>query len=262
MGSTHGPSGTLVGLGGIVAAQQLLPVAPVVAVFWTAGATAGALLPDADHHASSTSKLWGPATQVPARWLGRLAGGHRAGTHDVSKGAPIFFAVAFTVGLLGPASATRTGSPWALAAGRVGGMLVVALLTGLLLLGVAPVLDWLLDLAEQLTATRLPALARGIVDWPSNLVLSWFVAFTLDSVAPGGLPLAGVAAAAAGVAVGALVAIGQDGCTASGIPFRGRTIHLLPEGWRVTTNKAFERLFIRPVVLAGVAALALLLAAG
>lgn len=261
MGSTHGPSGTLVGLSGIAAAQQLLPVAPVVAVFWSAGCTAGALLPDADHHASSTAKLWGPVTRVPSRWLGRVAGGHRAGTHDVSKGAPILFAIAFTIGLLGPAAAALTGWPWALVAGRVGGALVVALLTGLLFLGVAPVLGWVLDLGERLTSIRLPPLGRWVVDWPSNLVLSWFVAFMLDAAAPGGLPLVGIAAAAAGVAVGALVAIGQDGCTPSGIPFRGHTIHLLPEGWRVTTNEGFERLFIRPVVLAGVAGLALLLAA-
>ncbi|MDP9829393.1 hypothetical protein J2S57_005142 [Kineosporia succinea] len=51
------------------------PADPALAIWHVAGATAGGMLPDADHHASSTAKVWGPLTSIPARWFGRMVGG-------------------------------------------------------------------------------------------------------------------------------------------------------------------------------------------
>jgi membrane-bound metal-dependent hydrolase YbcI (DUF457 family) len=95
MGSSHATSGLLVGL-------ATLPVAPVAgpaaSTAWVAAWGGFALLPDLDTDASTAARLWGPLTRAPARGIGILARGHRAGTHDVLV-AP---AVAAAVSALAP----------------------------------------------------------------------------------------------------------------------------------------------------------------
>ncbi len=83
-----------------------------------------ALLPDMDTKTSTAARLWGPITSAPASAVGTLAGGHRAGTHDMLVAPLAAAAVAFIVSL---------AHPWA--AG-----VVFALTVGLALVAVDPVI--------------------------------------------------------------------------------------------------------------------------
>src|SRR3712207_2365806 len=81
-------------LSGLAAGAATLPWAPVegtvAQVAWIAGVGGFAMLPDLDHRSSTVSDMWGPVTDVPAGAVGRLAGGHRWGTHDAVL-APLAF---------------------------------------------------------------------------------------------------------------------------------------------------------------------------
>lgn len=288
MTATHGPSGTLAGLLGLaalrVAAVLLsLTIAPdtPAALAWIAGCTAGALLPDTDHHSSSPAKLWGPLTSVPCRWIGWAAGGHREGTHDISRGAPLLFAGVFALGLTAPAAYHLTGGPHALdVATRAASMAVVALTAGLTFLGVAALLS--VRAAVELlfgrrTARRLPA--QWHTEAPLNFAASWLVAAEVSKPYPAGLPWPVIAALTGGIACGVVVGIAGDGCTVSGIPWRNRrdpkpgerarrkdqwgrdNVHLLPYGWRIRTDSPAETRYVRTPILVAIVALAVVLAA-
>jgi LexA-binding, inner membrane-associated putative hydrolase len=218
MNATHGPSGALAGLASLWAGYRLgVPVEMTTGTAWVAACTAGALLPDSDHPSSNVARLWGPLTSIPAGILGRWAGGHRAGTHDVSKGAPLLFGFVLMVGAF---------LPWA----RLG---VVALLVGLTLLGFAGLIPGRLENNRLL-----------------NLLASWGVAWAITP--PEGWPLPVVLAIGLGVALGVLVGIAGDACTLSGVPWKGRDVHLLPRPLRIRTGKTAELVIFRLPILAGI----------
>ena len=263
MNATHGPSGTLAGLIAIVGARAAtyVPDTPVT-VAWLAGATAGALLPDADHHSSNTSKVWGPLTSIPCYFLGKLAGGHREGTHDISRGAPVLFALVFALGLLAPAGYQMTGGPtWMGIAARIAGMGVVALITGLVFVGLAAL---------------IPGNWEG--NAPTNFAFSWMAAAAVTQPYPHGLPWQITTAASVGIAVGVLTGIAGDGCTISGIPWRNRrqpkpgdqarhldkwgrdNVHLLPYAMRIRTGSAAEVFLVRAPILLGIVVLGIYVA--
>ncbi|MGY1787270.1 metal-dependent hydrolase [Geodermatophilus sp. SYSU D00698] len=81
-------------LSGLAAGAATLPWAPVegtvAQVAWVAAVGGFAMLPDLDHTGSTVSDMWGPVTDVPSGAIGRLAGGHRWGTHDAVL-APLAF---------------------------------------------------------------------------------------------------------------------------------------------------------------------------
>lgn len=261
LNSTHGPSA---GLSGVLAIRAGLAAgaapSPGQAIWLVAGATAGGMLPDADHHCSSTAKVWGPITSIPCRWFGRMVGGHRAGSHDLSKGAPVLFAAVFAVGMFAPRIVEWAFPPAGTSVGDYArvvawftGMATTALIAGLCFVALAPF---------------IPGRWEG--NGAGNLVMSWFTAFWVMHFVGPLLAWQSVAMAAAGMALGATTAIIQDGCTISGIPMGTvdkpygkpdadgqvkvrvveRTVHLLPAEFRVRTGSAFERHFIRLPVMA------------
>lgn len=258
MNSTHGPSGTLVGLLVLTASQTagLTPDTPT-SIAWLAGTTAGALLPDLDHHSSSPARAWGPITSIPSAWLGRAAGGHRAGTHDISRGAPILFALVFGAALITPL--ITAGPPWLDTITQLAGMTGVALIAGLVFVALADLLP-----------------GKWQHESPANFAASWLVAAAVHHQHPGVLPWPVIAAATAGIAVGVLTGIAGDGCTISGIPWRRRSavpvgaparkldswgrdnVHLLPAGWRVRTGSLEETWFVRRPIIVGVVVLGVL----
>ena len=81
-------------LSGLAAGAATLPWAPVGGtvgqVAWIAAVGGMAMLPDLDHSGSTVSDMWGPLTDVPSGAVGRLAQGHRWGTHDAVL-APLAF---------------------------------------------------------------------------------------------------------------------------------------------------------------------------
>lgn len=79
LGTSHAASGMVVGLAS-------LPAVPSgswwVQAGWVMVCGGAAVLPDLDHSGSSVSRMWGPITGSAALVVGRVARGHRAGTHD------------------------------------------------------------------------------------------------------------------------------------------------------------------------------------
>jgi hypothetical protein len=115
------------------------------------------------------------------------------------------------------------------------GMTVVALLVGLTLSALHHHIGWWA--------------ARG----PQNFAASWMVAAAISTAYPTGLPWQVTTATACGVAIGCLVGgIGLDACTLSGVPWRGRKIHLLPRGWRIRTSSPAEARYVRAPILVGI----------
>jgi LexA-binding, inner membrane-associated putative hydrolase len=169
-------------LSGLAAGAATLPWAPVqgpvAQVAWVAAAGGFAMLPDLDQESSTISHMWGPLTDVPSGLVGRIARGHRWGTHDALL-SPVIF------GLL------------ALAASRAfwSSLLVMALAIGLALRALNFV---------------IPGRAENTV--VGNLVLSWGGAWLLlaHSPSPAWLPWA--------VGVGVLAHIAGDALTREGIP--------------------------------------------
>ena len=67
-------------------------------------AAGGGMLPDLDQHGSTVARTYGPVTNVLARVVGWLAGGHRNGTHSLLGLA--------LLGVLAWALAVPLGVPW------------------------------------------------------------------------------------------------------------------------------------------------------
>lgn len=92
MGHSHALSGLAVG-------AATLPWAPVAGavpqVAWVAAVGGFAMLPDLDQAGSTAGRMWGPISDIPAGLVGRVARGHRWGTHDAVLGAGAFGLLAF-----------------------------------------------------------------------------------------------------------------------------------------------------------------------
>lgn len=76
--------------------MDLSPVGVLVGAFVCAGA---ALLPDADHHNATIAHSLPPLSNIMCASVGKLAGGHRHGTHSII-GIIAFVALAWVAGLL------------------------------------------------------------------------------------------------------------------------------------------------------------------
>jgi membrane-bound metal-dependent hydrolase YbcI (DUF457 family) len=169
-------------LSGLAAGAATLPWAPVEGAVaqtaWIAAVGGMAMLPDLDHSGSTVSDMWGPVTDVPSGAVGRLAQGHRWGTHDALL-APVAF------GALALAAANAFWSS----------LLLMALAIGLALRALHFV---------------IPGRAENTV--VGNLALSWGGAWLLlDSMPqPAWLPWA--------VALGVLTHIAGDAITTQGVP--------------------------------------------
>src|SRR6185312_12569997 len=81
-------------LSGLAAGAATLPWAPVqgpvAQVAWVAAVGGFAMLPDLDQESSTISHMWGPLTDVPSGVVGRVARGHRWGTHDALLSPVVF----------------------------------------------------------------------------------------------------------------------------------------------------------------------------
>jgi membrane-bound metal-dependent hydrolase YbcI (DUF457 family) len=203
-------------LSGLAAGAATLPWAPVegtvAQVAWVAAVGGFAMLPDLDHSGSTVSDMWGPVTDVPSGAIGRLAQGHRWGTHDAIL-APLLF---------GALAVAAAGAFW----------------SSLLLLALA------IGLALRALNFVIPGRAENTV--VGNLVLSWGGAWLLlgHSPSPGWLPWA--------VALGVLVHIAGDAITTAGIPVplvwiaRRCRLKLIP----LRTGTVLERAVLAPLFLA------------
>jgi membrane-bound metal-dependent hydrolase YbcI (DUF457 family) len=169
-------------LSGLAAGAATLPWAPVegpvAQVAWIAAVGGMSMLPDLDHSGSTVSDMWGPVTDVPSGAVGRLAQGHRWGTHDAVL-APVAF------GALALAAANAFWSS----------LLLMALAIGLALRALHFV---------------IPGRTENTV--VGNLVLSWGAAWLLleHMPPPAWLPWA--------VALGVLTHIAGDAITTQGVP--------------------------------------------
>jgi membrane-bound metal-dependent hydrolase YbcI (DUF457 family) len=207
-------------LSGLAAGAATLPWAPVqgtvAQVAWVAAAGGFAMLPDLDHSGSTVSDMWGPITDVPSGAVGRLAQGHRWGTHDAVL-APLAF------GALALAAAD-------------------AFWSSLLLLALA------IGLALRALNFVIPGRAENTV--VGNLILSWGSAWFLlqHSPAPGWLPWA--------VALGVLTHIAGDAITTAGVPvpvlwvFHRARLKLLP----IRTGATVEKAVLVPLFLVAIVA--------
>src|SRR3712207_9584493 len=94
-------------LSGLAAGAATLPWAPVGGavgqVAWIAAVGGMAMLPDLDHSGSTVSDMWGPLPDVPSGAVGRLAQGHRWGTHDAGLALSAF----------GPLARVASNASWA-----------------------------------------------------------------------------------------------------------------------------------------------------
>lgn len=80
MGRTHAVAGTAAGLG---ASLYLAHLTLWPTVIGTAVCTGSALLPDMDHPSATSARTYGPITEIMARFMHLIAGGHRRGTHSL-----------------------------------------------------------------------------------------------------------------------------------------------------------------------------------
>lgn len=216
-------------LSGLAAGAATLPWAPVegtvAQVAWVAAVGGFAMLPDLDHSGSTVSDMWGPVTDVPSGAIGRLAQGHRWGTHDAILGPVVFGALAIAA----------AGAFWS-------SLLLMALAIGLALRALHFV---------------IPGRTENTV--VGNLILSWGGAWLLmaHSPNPAWLPWA--------VALGVLTHIAGDALTTAGVPvpliwiFRRCRLKLLP----IRTGATVEKVVLVPLfVLATVGFLYVNTAAG
>ena len=203
-------------LSGLAAGAATLPWAPVegpvAQVAWVAAVGGFAMLPDLDHSGSTVSDMWGPVTDVPSGAIGRLAQGHRWGTHDAVLGPLAFGALAVAA----------AGAFW----------------SSLLLLSLA------IGLALRALHFVIPGRTENTV--VGNLVRSWGGAWLLlaNSPNPAWLPWA--------VALGCLTHIAGDAVTTAGIPVpliwivKRCRLKLLP----IRTGAGVELVLLVPLFLA------------
>jgi membrane-bound metal-dependent hydrolase YbcI (DUF457 family) len=205
-------------LSGLAAGAATLPWAPVhgtvAQVAWIAAAGGFAMLPDLDHSGSTVSDMWGPLTDVPSGAVGRLAQGHRWGTHDAVLGPLAFGALAVAA----------AGAFWS-------SLLLMALSIGLALRALNFV---------------IPGRTENTV--VGNLILSWGGAWLLFTHSPSPTWLPWV------VALGVLTHIAGDALTTAGIPVpliwivhRCR-LKLLP----IRTGALVEKAVLVPLFLAAI----------
>lgn len=71
----------LTGAAAWLAAAPLITTDPVHIILGTGMAAGAALAPDLDHSSGTATHAWGPVTRAIGYLIGRLTGGHRAGTH-------------------------------------------------------------------------------------------------------------------------------------------------------------------------------------
>jgi hypothetical protein len=57
---------------------------------WVAAAGGFAMLPDLDQEGTTISRMWGPISDVPAKLINLVSGGHRWGTHDAVLAPAVF----------------------------------------------------------------------------------------------------------------------------------------------------------------------------
>ncbi len=73
-------------LSGLAAGAATLPWAPVhgtvAQAAWVAACGGFAMLPDLDQEGTTISRMWGPISDLPAKLINLVSGGHRWGTHD------------------------------------------------------------------------------------------------------------------------------------------------------------------------------------
>ena len=176
LGHSHAVSGLLVGAG-------TLPVAPVHGfteqVAWVAAWGGMAMLPDLDQRGATVGRLWGPLTAVVATGIGKVARGHRNGTHDAIL-APLVF---------GSLAAAAPLHPW------------VSL----------TVLAFAIGIALKACHFAIPGQLENT--WLGNLALSWGGAWWLTEHGTTTLPWLPLA-----VAGGVLVHIAGDALTVGGCP--------------------------------------------
>ena len=81
-------------LSGLAAGAAVLPWAPVHGtvgqVAWVAACGGFAMLPDLDQEGTTISRMWGPISDLPAKAINWVSGGHRWGTHDAVLGPAVF----------------------------------------------------------------------------------------------------------------------------------------------------------------------------
>lgn len=81
-------------LSGLAAGAATLPWAPVhgtvAQLAWVAAAGGFAMLPDLDQEGTTISRMWGPASDLPAKLINAVSGGHRWGTHDAVLAPAVF----------------------------------------------------------------------------------------------------------------------------------------------------------------------------
>ncbi|MCI2237703.1 metal-dependent hydrolase [Paenibacillus sp. TRM 82003] len=180
---------------GLAAGAATLPLAPVhgpvATAAWVAAWGGAALLPDFDQGGiswkralprptgSTVAQMWGPLTTTAASLVGRLAGGHRWGTHDPLLAPVLFGALA-----------------WAAALHPVTSLAVLAFVTGAALRGCHFVIP------GQVETTVL-----------GNLALSFGLAWWVLDRHPAGVPWLPWA-----VAGGVLVHVVGDWLTVGGVP--------------------------------------------
>jgi membrane-bound metal-dependent hydrolase YbcI (DUF457 family) len=203
-------------LSGLATGAATLPWAPVEGtvsqVAWIAAVGGFAMLPDLDQRCSTVSDMWGPATDIPSGAVGKVAGGHRWGTHDA---------------VLAPA-----------AFGGLALLAADAFWSSLLLMALA------IGLALRALHFVIPGRAENTV--LGNLILSWGGAWFLleHSPSPAWLPWA--------VAAGVLTHIVGDAITTAGVPMpllwiltRGRLVF-----FPMRTGATVEKAILVPLFLA------------
>lgn len=86
LGHSHALSGLAVG-------AAVLPWAPVHGAVgqaaWVAACGGFAMLPDLDQEGTTISRMWGPISDLPAKAINFVSGGHRWGTHDAVLGPAV-----------------------------------------------------------------------------------------------------------------------------------------------------------------------------
>lgn len=141
MGSTHVSMAMIGGLVTLPLASWAGLSAPVEQAAWVLTWAGFGLAPDFDHPNAHAARMWGFPSRVLALGVGRLAGGHRKGTHDLVL-SPLIFAVLIFAGL-------RVG-------GQYVAMAVLAITIGLALRGLQAI-----DLGRTAQAANLAISLAG-----------------------------------------------------------------------------------------------------